>query len=115
MLEILLAYTYAIIIGSIVELGSATSGEPDHTLPAVSESVPVDGSHSKVGSRSAADMEGGDAELDGPSHVDTNNNLSNQTIKEEVSSLATRPGPINDVFQEKGATQDESDFERWAK
>ena len=44
-----------------------------------------------------------------------NRDLSNQTTKEEVSSLVPGPGRIHDVFQEEGATQDESDFESWAK
>ena len=56
MLEILLAYTYTIIIASIVGLGNVSSEEPDHTLPVVSESDPVDGLQSKVGGRSAEDM-----------------------------------------------------------
>ena len=115
MLEILLAYTYTIIIGSIVGLGNVSSEKPDQTLPAVSESVPVDGLQSKVGGTSADDMEVGDAELEGAFQVDRNGGLSNQTIKEEVSSLVPGPGRIHDVFQEEGATQDESDFESWAK
>ena len=115
MLEILLAYTYTIIIGSIVGLGNVSSEKPDQTLPAVSESVPVDGLQSKVGGTSADDMEVGDAELEGASQVGPNRDLSNQTTKEEVSSLVPGAGRIHDVFQEEGATQDESDFESWAK
>ena len=115
MLEILLAYTYAIIIGSIVGLGNVSSEKPDHTLPVVSESIPVDGLQSKVGGTGAEDMEVGHAELDGASEADRKSELSNQSTTEEVSSLAPGPGRIHDVFQEEGATQDESDFESWAK
>ena len=115
MLEILLAYTYTIIIGSIVGLGNVSSEKPDQTLPAVSESVPVDGLKSKIGGTSADDMEVGDAELEGAFQVGPNRDVSNQITKEEVSSLVPGPGRIHDVFQEEGATQDESDFESWAK
>ena len=115
MLEILLAYTYTIIIGSIVGLGNVSSEKPDHTLPVVSESVPVDGLQSKVEGKGAEDMEVGHAELEGASQVDRKSDLSNQTIKEQVSSLAPGPAGIPDVFQEEGTTQDESDFESWAK
>ena len=115
MLEILLAYTYTIIISSIVGLGNVSSEKPDQTLPAVSESVPVDGLQSKVGGRSAKDKEVGDAEPEGAFQADPNTDLSNQSAKEEVSSLAPGPAGIHDVFQEEGATQDESDFESWAK
>ena len=115
MLEILMAYTFTIIIGSIVGLGNVSSEKPDNTLPVVSESIPVDGLQSKVGGTGAEDMEVGHAELEGASQVDRKSDLSNQTIKEQVSSLAPGPGRIHDVFQEEGATQDESDFESWAK
>ena len=114
-LEILLAYTYILIIGSIVGLGNVSSEKPDQTLPAVSESVPVDGLQSKVGGTSADDMKVGDAELEGASQVGPNRDVSNQITKEEVSSLVPGPGRIHDVFQEEGATQNESDFESWAK
>ena len=115
MLEILLAYTYTIIISSIVGLGNVSSEKPDQTLPAVSESVPVDGLQSKVGGTGAEDIEVGHAELEGASQVGPNRDVSNQITKEEVSSLVPGPGRIHDVFQEEGATQDESDFESWAK
>ena len=115
MLEILLAYAYTIIIGSIVGLGNVSSEKPDQTLPAVSESVPVDGLQSKVGGTGAEDMEVGHAELEGASQADRKSDLSNQTTKEEVSSLVPGPAGVRDVFQEEGATQDESDFESWAK
>ena len=114
-LEILVAYTYILIIGSIVGLGNVSSEEPGHTLPVVSGSVPADGLQSKVGGRSAEDMEVGDAEPEGAFQADPNRDLSNQTAKEEASSLTPGPDRIHDIFQEEGATQSESDFEKWAK
>ena len=114
-LEILLAYTYTIIIGAIVGLGNVSSEKPGDIVPAVSESIPVENPQPKVGSKMVEGMNGEDAEFIDASQAELNRYLSKQTIKEEVSSPTLRDGRINDVFQEEGGTQDHSNFESWAK
>lgn len=115
MLEILLAYTYTIIISAIVGLGNISSEGPEDVLPAVSERIPVESSESKVISILAEEMDTGGAELVGVSQGEPNGNLSSKSAKKESSSLASKADQIHDVFQEEGAAQDESNFESWAK
>lgn len=115
MLEILLAYTYTIIISAIVGLGNISSEGPEDVLPVVSERIPVESSESKVRSIIAEEMDTGAVELVGVSEGEPNGNLSNKPDKKESSSLASEADQIHDVFQEEGPVKDESNFERWAK
>ncbi|MEE2694087.1 MAG: hypothetical protein VX884_01250 [Pseudomonadota bacterium] len=115
MAELLLAYTFTIIISAIVGLGNISSEEPGDGLTAVSDPSVVEDSQSNVKSLIAKEMDREDPKLVGASQEGLNRGSSDKSLKEEVSSMVPRSGRIHDVFQEEGATHDESDFETWAK